>query len=84
MQYLLTAQEYDMLKTSAQKERDRLNLIIQKLCTMVADNKPCLWGWSDDEEPRVWICIRTAVGEHYCDCCPVEELCPYTEKHYGK
>ena len=87
MQFILTEKEYeDLLINKTHKidlEKDKL----QKLCTKIANEMPILyWG---NTEKSTWGCILDNDGkelrdEHYCDKCPVQEICPYEYKEWSK
>jgi hypothetical protein len=87
MQFLLSESEYeDLLINKTHKidlEKDKL----QKLCTKIANEMPILY-W-DHTEKSTWDCIlddagKELRGEHYCDECPVQEICPYEDKQWSK
>lgn len=84
MQYLLTQEEYDALRARQQHEiklsRDKL----QKLCTKIANTMPIKRSWDPNKEPYPWGCILTEKYEHYCDDCPVQEICPEPDKEWSK
>lgn len=84
MQYLLTQEEYDALRARQQHEIKLSQAKLQKLCTKIADTMPVKWGWSKDEEAKPWGCILTEKHEHYCDKCPVQEICPEPDKEWSK
>jgi hypothetical protein len=86
MQYILSQQEYDALhrektlRTAMQREE------LQALCTLAAQHIPVVLEWSKDKTPRPWGCILGPREQHpgYCDCCPVQELCPHDSKEYSQ
>jgi hypothetical protein len=83
MQYILTQEEYDALVKANETAAIEAKSTLQKLCTMVADNMPLDEpNWEGKKLP--WGCILSYKGEHYCDRCPVEELCPYPHKHWSQ
>jgi hypothetical protein len=82
MQYVLTQTEYDQLRNESRDTEDRLNVLIQELCTKVCDNLPVKF-W-DNAKAEIWSCIRTPNNHGYCDECPVEEECPYPHKEFSK
>lgn len=85
MQYLLTEEELAELKaqiTAAEvREKDK----VQKLCTLVATFVPVARPWyGEDAIPTPWGCIRNEVNNpEYCDCCPVDDECPYDYKEWS-
>lgn len=83
MQYILTEQEYRSLKEAIKQSSISQKQILQDLCTKVCDHMPILFGNNDHEKP--WGCIHTRQsGEHYCDECPVERVCPEEDKTWSK
>lgn len=87
MQYILTQEEYVAMK---QRQEVSLNLSktkLQQLCTNIADNMPVKVNWRESAHPTPWGCIITYAAkgeEHYCDECPVREICPREYKEYSK
>lgn len=84
MQYLLTEEEYQKLKKSAEKppitKATKEELL--KFCKMVAENLPIdLYG---DGELSPWGCIIDSEDEHVCDLCPSRMICPYEYKEWSK
>jgi hypothetical protein len=69
MEYLLSEDEYNDLRTKNEKEIEDKQNIINKLCTRICDLEPK--------------CIHTAKTEWYCDECPVDEFCTQF-KNYSK
>ena len=88
MQYLLTQEEYDALRACREHEIKLSRAKLQKLCTKIADTMPVKRSWDPKAEPSPWGCILTAEkngeGEHYCDNCPVQEICPELHKEWSK
>jgi hypothetical protein len=85
MQYILTQEEYDALRTeqalNLEIKRDQL----QKLCTRIADNMPVSVKWLDNgRNPQPWGCILSVDHEHYCDHCPVQDICPSDRMEWSK
>ncbi len=84
MQYILSEDEYkDLVRKSEIRKKD-CELVIQDLCTKVANNMPVAWSWGDYFEP--WGCVLTKEShdEWYCDECPVQKECPSKLKKYSK
>jgi hypothetical protein len=83
VQYLLSREEYKSLVDAKHILAAEMKDTLQKLCTMVADHMPL-------EEPnwqgvkRPWGCILSTKVEHYCDECPVEEICPCLCKQFSQ
>jgi hypothetical protein len=84
MQYILSQQEYDELR-SIQKRRIALSdKRLQTLCTKIADTMPVKWGWETPDVAKPWGCILSVDHEWYCDQCPVQEICPNVSKAWSK
>lgn len=79
MQYILTEEEYKKLK-EAQEARIKLSeKKLAELCTKIADTMPVTVPWAKKAPPEPWGCIVTREKEgveHWCDECPVLEICP--------
>lgn len=84
MQYILTQEEYDALRAKQKLDIGMQRSKLQKLCTKVADTMPVSVKWINDGKPEPWGCIITAKFEHYCDECPVQEICPHEHKEWSK
>lgn len=84
MQFLLTADELDELKSANAKAEAEAAAVLQDLCTKVADHMPVIVPWAKDDPPKPWGCVLTVNGEHYCDHCPVQEQCPNKFKEWSK
>jgi hypothetical protein len=87
MQYILTEEEYQALRSKQQHDLALSRNKLQILCTKIANEMPVKWGWSKDEEAKPWGCILTRANEGnewYCDSCPVQEICPNPNKDYSK
>lgn len=86
MQYILSEEEYNDLITKGKKREVVDKELIQKLCTLCADHIPVVPYWNKnnkDHIPKPWGCILTK-GHGYCDCCPVQDDCPYEGKEWSK
>ena len=85
MQYILTDIEYKTL-VQLQKSKTKEELVVlQDLCTKVADHMP-IKSWISTE-PTPWGCVLTAElreEEWYCDECPVQKVCPNKHKPYSQ
>lgn len=82
MQYVLTEQEYNHLKTLKIGRSNSEKAKLQEFCTMVANTLPVkFWGRS---EATIWHCILTEENEHYCDECPSRSVCPHDNKQWSK
>ena len=86
MQFILSEEELDDLK-----ERKRLHEVaqkeeLQKLCTLACNHIPVIVPWDKEADPKPWGCIlsQKQYSDHYCDECPVDELCPYNGKNWSK
>lgn len=90
MQYILSEQEYIQLKSEPDVVRHKSGVIIQQLCTQVANHMPVPRPWAGkDAEPKPWGCILTPKeltrsNPGYCDDCPVTEICPHGAKRWSK
>jgi len=84
MQYILTQEEYDALRARQQHEIEISRDKLQKLCTKIADTMPIKRSWDPKGEHSPWGCIHTEKYEHYCDLCPVQEICPEPHKEWSK
>jgi len=85
MQYLLTEREYVELNIGRERRLMMEDQKLQKLCTQIADTMPILYHSNTEAAP--WGCILTVQSdspEHYCDECPVQEICPCQTKEYSK
>ncbi len=90
MQYLLTEEEYNQLQVKVIDAAALLRRLpsisaLQKICTKAADEWPIKYWGRKEAEP--WHCMITAEKEgyeHYCDECPVQNICPYDGKSYSK
>ena len=84
MQYVLTQDEYDELvrtqKLDLHMQKDKL----QKLCSSIADQMPVSVKWFNEGKPTPWGCVLTSEFEHYCDHCPVQDICPNEHKEWSK
>lgn len=85
MQYILTEEEYNSLRARQEFDikiqRDKL----QTLCTHIANTMPVTVKWFNDGQPTPWGCILTEDhGDHYCDECPVQDICPHEYKEWSK
>lgn len=88
MQFILTQEEYNALKTEQQKIFRLSEKKLQTLCTKICNEMPVKWGWGGPD-PKPWRCILTVhkydgASEWYCDSCPVTEICPSNEKCWSK
>lgn len=84
MQYVLTQEEYDALRAKQALDLGMKKDQLQKLCTRIADDMPVSVKWIDNGNPHPWGCILTTKYEHYCDDCPVQEICPNEDKEWSK
>lgn len=91
MQYILTQEEYDKLRSLKKQALELHETKLQVLCTKIANEMPVTRSWSKtDTSP--WGCIiheDDSDPEHYdnfgyCDQCPVQEICPYEFKRYSQ
>lgn len=86
MQYILTEDEFEDLKSKARRMSAAATKKINDLCMEVAMHKPVRLPWNDEESPKVpWGCIHRKEPPHmeHCDGCPVREICTL-DKNYSK
>lgn len=86
MQYILTEEEYNALAVK-KAWKTGLNVTekkLQELCTKIANEMPVKWGWPSVSEPAPWGCILTEEQEWYCDKCPVQAICPCSDKEWSQ
>lgn len=85
MQYILTEEEYNELKSKPQKIKHEMQQIINKLCQRVCDSEPIpdAYWVEEGEEPEPWGCKESKDFEWYCDECPVRNICQLP-KDWGK
>lgn len=84
MQYILTEEEYTELKAKQKHDIGLSVAKLQKLCTKIANEMPVIfWG---RKEASPWGCkLSDDHGdEWYCDECPVQSICPSTDKDWSK
>jgi hypothetical protein len=86
MQFILTREEYAALlkkqEISLGLQKDKL----QALCTKIADTMPVKVRWRKGPD-QPWGCIITEKKKghgHYCDECPVRDICPKEYKEYSQ
>jgi hypothetical protein len=85
MQYILTEEEMEQVRKLREEQKYLPNPeYLQKMCSYIADNWPSWRGWDGKSEPEPWGCILTQEYEHYCDKCPVINICPYKHKEWSK
>jgi hypothetical protein len=91
MQYILSEEEMEEVNRlrAEMKTLPSLNLL-QKMCTKIADEWPTWTGWdkkNPDWPAEPWGCIITRKEEgeeHYCDECPVQNICPEEHKRWSQ
>lgn len=83
MNYLLTQEEYDALRTRQSIHTTEQVQALQAFCTRAANEWPIkLWG---NAEATTWGCILTPESSPgYCDECPANEVCPHPHKEWSK
>jgi len=86
MQYILTADEYRELQTTALIAKAKVVGVVQDLCTRVADNEPIILRDADGtiHEQTVGCMLSCEDDEGVCDNCPVQNVCPCDHKTYSK
>lgn len=83
MQYILTEKEYSELRLKKVYDIGLSKDKLQTLCTKIANEMPIkFWG---NKEAEIWGCILSdGGGPGYCDECPVQDICPETNKGWSK
>lgn len=83
---LYTQQEWDDRDALHHNRVKVLNVQLQELCTKVACLESITRPWAPNEQPTPWGCILVKDKRHcgYCDCCPVQDVCPYQFKEWSK
>lgn len=84
MQYILSQEEYDALRAKQNHELKLSKDKLQTLCTQIADTMPVSVKWINNGEPSPWGCVLSTDYDHYCDHCPVADICPNTHKEWSK
>jgi len=86
MQYLLTEQEMQALRSEQQTKLRASTEELQALCTLAAMHVPIVVEWSRDKVPRPWGCILGPREQDpkYCDRCPARNVCPHPAKEFSK
>lgn len=85
MQYILSEEEMEEVRQLRVKLKSLPSVDkLQEMCSKIADEYPSWRGWDGKEEPTPWTCVLTAEYEHYCDKCPVQEICPEPYKSWSK
>lgn len=91
MQYILTEEEYNKLRSTQARSLELDKRRLQELCTKIANEMPVTRHWSESDTSP-WGCIiheDDSDREHYsnfgyCDLCPVITICPYQFKECSK
>ena len=88
MQYILSEEEMAEVRALKERTRSLPDLVkLQEMCTKIADEWPTWRGWNNELGPEPWGCVITYEGnghEHYCDECPVQDICPMEFKSWSK
>lgn len=85
MQYLLTPNEYAALVEKKEYEHTVKMDELQNLCSLAAEHIPVKMPWNpEDSKPEPWGCVLSKNLPGYCDECPMQTLCPNTNKHFSK
>lgn len=85
MMYILTQEEYDRLRGARDMMDKAVTAELQRLCTLAAQHVPVYRSWNtDDMSP--WGCILAPEYKDpsYCDCCPVNQICPSDRKRFSQ
>lgn len=85
MQYILDEKEMEAVR---KLRSDQIHLpsskILQEMCSKIADEWATWTGWDENSNPEPWGCVLTTDYEHYCDRCPVQDICPNPNKEWRK
>jgi hypothetical protein len=88
MQYILSEEEMAVFSALKERRRSLPDLAtLQEMCTKIADEWATWKGWDNEHDPEPWGCVITAEeegDEHYCDNCPVQDICPREYKSWSK
>ena len=87
MQYILTEDEFNTLSAEPNEIAKQADKVIMSLCIQVANNKPIVHSYRDENNKVIhkpWRCIKSVDYEHYCDECPVNNVCPEPNKEWSK
>ena len=86
MQILLTEAEYNELKAQKREQIAASKAELQRLCTLAAQHIPVPLDFSEVTTPRPWGCILGPREQDpgYCDDCPVDSICPHTDKEWSQ
>lgn len=83
MEYILSQEEMDEVNKLKTRVKTLPTLEkLQEICSKAANEWPIKYWGRKEAEP--WGCILTAEYEHYCDECPVQDICPYPHKEWSK
>lgn len=81
MQYILTQEEFNELQEKAKKITEDGQKLIADLCRRIANSEPVAISWANTDAP--WGCVQDH-DDHYCDHCPVQDVCPHPWKYWSK
>lgn len=85
MEYLLSQEEYDKLRTEGTTRSKKAREQLQRVCTLAAENVPVKIPYIKDRPEEPWGCILTEKTKcGYCDHCPVQRDCPSGLKSWSK
>lgn len=89
MMYILSEEEMAAVNSDRANLKELLKILpsrkeLQRVCTQAANEWPSFTGWNGKLEPQPWGCIITAEYEHYCDECPMQNICPHEDKQWSK
>lgn len=87
MQYILSQEEMNQIEDMKSDLKILSAMFakhhkLQEICTKAANEWPIkYWG---REEASPWGCVLTDEYVHYCDECPVQDICPSDRKSWSK
>lgn len=87
MKYILSQKEFDSFLEKKENIDANTRVILQDLCTKVADHMPVPRSWVSKPAPQPWGCKITeeaSGSEWFCDDCPVQNVCPSDDKEWSK
>jgi len=88
MRYLLSEEEFNILRLAKAERESEYYDKIQDLCTLAAKHIPVPRPWmGEDAVDAPWGCILDGDGDiwmGYCDDCPCTEVCPNDNKNWSQ
>lgn len=86
MQYILSEDEYQELKSVKKKALNTDKRKLQQICTLAAIHIPIVPSWNPNAAPEPWGCVLASEDQDSdcCDECPVTSICPYEYKQWSQ